>query len=83
MSNCGRDSHTMSVNKLLALLMDSIDFASGGLVDGDALKIGFGFIGGVAKDVNLDTPLCGVAKNNSSLLIFGREDYRFHFAFGL
>ncbi len=63
--------------------MDSIDFPSGGLVDGYALKIGFGFIGGVAKDVNLDTPLRCVTKNDSSLFIFGDEDYRFQFAFGL
>ena len=77
-----RRPQTISVNELLALLMDSIDFPSGGLVDGYALKIGFGFIGGVAKDVNLDTSLRCVAKNDS-LFIFGDEDYRFQFAFGL
>ena len=73
----------ISVNELLALLMDSIDFESCGLVDCYALKIGFGFIGGVAKDVNLDASLRRVTKNDSSLLIFGDEDYRFQFAFGL
>jgi hypothetical protein len=71
------------VNELLALLMDPIDFASGGPIDGYTLKIGFGFIGWVAKDVNLDTPLCCVAKNDSSLLVFGHEDYRLQFTFGL
>ena len=50
--------------------MNSIDFVSGGPVDGYALKIGFGFICGVAKDVNLDTSLRCVAKNDDSLLIF-------------
>jgi hypothetical protein len=56
------------VNELLALLMDSIDFASGGSVDGYALKIGLGFIGGVAKDVNLDTPCAASPRTTTPFL---------------
>ena len=62
----------ISVYELLALLMDSIDFSSGGPVDGYALKIGFGLIRGVAEDVNLDTPLRCVAKNYSLLILLNR-----------
>jgi hypothetical protein len=65
-----RQTSSTSMNELLALLMDSIDFASGGLVNGYALEIRFGLVGRVAKDVNLDTALRCVAKNDDSFLIF-------------